>query len=277
MDPENSFFINWSIIIYCKIPESATTIEEQVLKRNLSHSITIEREPENWGCEASAYLRYLVENYEDLPPLMFFVHGEPFSHTPYLRDMLSCANPDFERYFGAGDWYWRLHHIPIEISAYKSLRERYEFELKKFVVHPDTLKAHTIKPFIGGNFSLYASAQFLVGKAAVKRRPHAVWKALLTAIMGEREPFLQSPVYFSVANEKPSKAGAYMLEILWHELFGEPRNSQWRTLEETCGREGDQTVAFLMSCCESNRLITMSSIPCRTWNMEEGILISPIC
>lgn len=277
MDPSNDISQKWSVIIYSKVSEKADALEVQIIERNLSHSITVVREPENWGCEASSYLRFLVDNYNKLPPLMFFVHGSPFSHTPFLREMLTCTNPDFQKYFGAGDWYWHVKDIPIEISAFKSLRERYEFELQRLINHTDNFEAHRIEPVFGGNFSLYASAQFLVGRASVRRRPHAVWKALLTSIMDERGPFLQSPEFYSIVNEKPSKAGAYMLEVLWHELFGDPRNSKWRTLEETCGRESDQTVPFLMSCCELNMLSTMSSQPCRTWNMDAGDLFSPIC
>lgn len=277
MDPSTDISKVWNAVVYCKVSEKATALEAQISERNLSQSVSVIREPENWGCEASAYLRYIVDNYDYLPALMFFVHGAPFSHTPYLRDMLACANPDFKHYFGAGDWYWHLKDIPIEINAFKSLRERYEFELRRLLDNSDVFEEHKFKPVFGGNFSMYASAQFLVGSASVRRRPHAVWKALLAAIMGERGPFLQSPVYFSIVNEKPFKAGAYMLEVLWHELFGDPRNSKWRTLEETCGKEGDQTVAFLSSCCETNKLSTFSSQPCKTWDMDAGKLFSAIC
>jgi len=272
MEAGNSVSKSWSAIIYCKIPERAANLDEQIQRRNLTASVTIIREPENWGCEASAHLRYLVENYEDLPPLMFFVHGEPFSHTPFLQDMLSCANPDFERYFGAGHVYWQVHSINPEITAFKVFNKRYEIEMTSDLKNKELLINNTINTIVGSGISLYNSAQFLIGKSAVQRRPREVWKALLTTIMKERGPFQFSSDYFydKTVNNSPMKSGAFWLEIIWHELFGKPRNAEWLLLEDICGSDGDPETPLLMTCCiETIFRKSISSFPCRTWSATD--------
>lgn len=39
----------------------------------------------NWGREASSYLHFIVEHYDDLPPRMIFVHGH--NESWHLRDL----------------------------------------------------------------------------------------------------------------------------------------------------------------------------------------------
>jgi hypothetical protein len=42
----------------------------------------------NEGREAETYLRYITENYEEIPDLVVFLQGNPFDHFPILFDVL---------------------------------------------------------------------------------------------------------------------------------------------------------------------------------------------
>lgn len=43
---------------------------------------------DNIGREAETYVRYIVENYEDLPDRIIFTQGDPFEHSPSFLDLI---------------------------------------------------------------------------------------------------------------------------------------------------------------------------------------------
>ena len=269
----------WNLVVYCKQPAEADKLDAAVLERGLVRAVSIVREPENWGYEAGSYLRFITAHYDSLPPLMFFTHGAPFSHTPYLRDMLACANPDFDKYFGAGKDFWEVHEMVREISAFTALRARYTSELETSA-GPFVATQHALAPIVGGNIAVYASAQFLVARAAVLRRPLPVWRAIFAAVFGERGPFPRSTDYYydNTVNDYPRKAGAFMLEILWPELLAGRRREEWRTYEETCGEAGDTATPLLASCCGTHRISNAtSSSPCSYWKFTDDRMSTSIC
>ena len=53
----------------------------------------------DYGAEASGYIRYIVENYENLPDITVFVHGNPFGHNEDILNWINCINPNFHGYF----------------------------------------------------------------------------------------------------------------------------------------------------------------------------------
>ena len=247
---------SWELIVHCKLPELADALEAEVAARGLARCdfVTIVREPENWGDEAGPYLRFLATRYNTLPPLMFFLHGKPAEHTPFFADVLSCANPRFEKYFGAGFYYVETVRREREISAFEVLRERYEAELEatagEHVASLNSLKPLRYGEGGSGKRAYYSAAQFLVSRVAIRRRPLAVWRALLTTIYEERGPFATSEFPGENAyTAKPRKAGAFWLEQIWHELLGEPTLAPWRGYADICGAASNTSAPLVEECC----------------------------
>jgi len=249
----------WELYMHSKLPHLADALEAEVAARGMARSgvVTVVREPENWGDEAAPYLRFLVTRYTSLPPLMFFSHGKPREHTPFIREVLTCANPHFEEYYGAGFIYVETVRRDREISAFEVLRERYEAELEA-AAGAQAAHLHSLRPLRygeggSGKRAYYSAAQFLVSRVAVRRRPLAVWRALLTTIFGERGPFAGSEFPGENAySGNARKAGAYWLEQVWHELLGEPLNAPWEVYSDVCGPAVNISVPLDESCCSLN-------------------------
>lgn len=128
---------------------------------------------ENKGCEASAYLEYIVKYYDSLPEWSVFVHGHEFSkhHDGKLQDLvnkLEFKAPYFN--FNKGSWPWNNYRINgvnmKESNAYPVLREviptlfsplksKFDFDHRtwrgkmcaQFYVHRDLIKRHSLDDY----------------------------------------------------------------------------------------------------------------------------------
>ena len=46
--------------------------------------------PYNRGGEASVFLTYIVDHYDDFPDVAIFVHARPEDHQPHFLSMIGC-------------------------------------------------------------------------------------------------------------------------------------------------------------------------------------------
>ena len=137
----------------------------------------------NTAREASAYVAYIVFEYDRLPDRVAFIHGHEHAwhqcHTRGLLDVIRGANP-------------ACGFVPLNNL----------FNHKSWMLMP--IGYESVCTPIG--------AQFVVQRARIRARPHAVWVKLLK--------FLTSPCTYPLE----SYQRGLVLEVVWHALFGEPKH-----------------------------------------------------
>lgn len=158
------------------------------------------RAPINKGNEASAYIRYIINYYHELPPYMAFIHGhEQAWHQLYpgsLLDAISCAKRKDYGFISLG-----LHHMYYDVYPGNGTQE-----------HIARIWPMFFEPYIGiptperiDHFD--AGAQFIVSRERVKAIPLMVWVHWLFLLYDNS--LLRTPTVF---------------EWTWHIIFGEPVN-----------------------------------------------------
>lgn len=121
--------------------------------------------PVNKGNEASAYLKYVVDHYDNLPEFTFFVHDEEYSwhHSGSLIDKLQYALDSSAHYFNVNDLAF-LDHISKNEQAMRI--EWWRIHIKKY---------WDIPPEQFGVLNKRACAQFLVHRDNIRSMPKAFY------------------------------------------------------------------------------------------------------
>lgn len=148
----------------------------------------------NKGREASAYLKYIIDNWDALPQYVAFVHGHKTAwHQAYedLLEVIKCAK-------------YKEHD-------FISLNHNYEDNRRFDENHPlfEFWKEH-FEPFLNRPMPKYVlhdcCAQFIVARSRIKANPLEAYKHWYKATT-EAEDDWQVGVWF---------------EYMWHVIFGEP-------------------------------------------------------
>jgi hypothetical protein len=167
------------------------------------------RAPMNVGREASAYLRFIVKYYDNLPKHMAFIHGHEHGwHQGYPGTLIEAIT--------------------------NAKRHEYDFvSLNVCRLDPDTLRAGNIHwdtlqaawpvyfenivgvkmPHIIKNMD--CSAQFVVSREQILKYPKSVWELWLR--LASDPGFIQAGNFYFVA---------WIFEYSWHVIFGEPPEYQ---------------------------------------------------
>lgn len=155
----------------------------------------------NVGSEASAYLAYIVDNYDNLPDRVAFIHGHEHAwhhRKGHIFTQLHNiqTNDEFnnKQYITLNGRYLRTHG-----ARGKALHKVWDNFKDHFGSEPP--KIHKIK----GNATCHdCCAQFVVTKERIRAVPLAQWKKWLE--------FSQTPSSHRVG---------YVFESMWHRIFGE--------------------------------------------------------
>eukprot|EP00470_Lotharella_oceanica_P016961 CAMPEP_0170180050 /NCGR_PEP_ID=MMETSP0040_2-20121228/20270_1 /TAXON_ID=641309 /ORGANISM="Lotharella oceanica, Strain CCMP622" /LENGTH=278 /DNA_ID=CAMNT_0010424503 /DNA_START=63 /DNA_END=899 /DNA_ORIENTATION=- len=154
--------------------------------------------PKNKAKEASSYLQFLSEQYNNLPEHVAFTHGSDTSwhHRGYLRNKLNV----------------------VALPATKPYKSFNRNRLNSIAKHPQHYFPHlpvywseTLEPYFGpmdklGDFTLNykGSAQFLVPRWAIQARPQRLFQELYD---------------WSMTTTMEDFWSSRMLEYTWHVLF----------------------------------------------------------
>ena len=161
---------------------------------------------QNKGKEVSAYLKYIIENYDNLPDHVAFIHGhEKAIHQLYSRPLLEV-----------------IEHANIEKYDYISLNNIVRFytfanePIKDFMQIEDMWSEWFPwgAPARGAQIVYPVSAQFIVSKKAILKHPKNLYENWYSKIMEFYWPLDHSYT--------PPSCPLTFFECLWHVIFGEP-------------------------------------------------------
>lgn len=162
----------------------------------------------NKGKEATAYLKYIIENYDELPDHVAFIHGHEESyhqkHDRPLLEMIEHANIDKHGFIPLNNcmrWY---------INVDEGGPWGKNFTCAKIFGFPD----HMRRPE-GFIFSFPTSAQFIVSKEKILGNSKELYEKWYYIFMNI-DYFGSDAIY------------PFFFEAMWHVIFGEP----WRFINE---------------------------------------------
>lgn len=177
----------------------------------------------NVGAEAESYLRYIVDNYNNLPDVMVFIHGHETSwHNKgtILQVLEEMGDLQAYTYKSLNNSCWNLHLMSSNITsddiekhkAYKNMAYKVGSYVYLHTHHQivekylDQFKyLHNLSPDEVAKISFTmsrSSAQFVVNSEMIKRLPHEYWKELLYRM-------------YILGSKDDGKSVAYLFEHSW--------------------------------------------------------------
>ena len=177
----------------------------------------------NLGCEASSYLHYIINHYNDLPAYMAFIHGHEHAwHQQHPLGIFGAITTAKITEYQFVSLNVKTH--PGDGRVYDLDSEHINTPMRLLEQHWDTV----FKPFIGTDlprrFCHDSCAQFIVSRKAVLRHPIEAYKTWLAYVNTPSTP------------EVPNKEYAAVLEFVWHIIFGEPPICNDRDLDYLLAR-----------------------------------------
>lgn len=166
-------------------------------KENPNNPLNI---PVNKGNEASVYLKYIIDNYDNLTDFTFFIHDEEYAwhHTGSIIDKYTESIMSNKLYFNINDrCNWNKRNL-IDKYTYNKLLEWYSEYIEKYI---PISKVPNNSDFIYGFFG---SAQFLVHKDLIKNLPKEFYKKIYDWI---------------ITTDLPNSISGRYLEWTWHILW----------------------------------------------------------
>ena len=209
--------LDWlDLFIGNQIPYIVYTRSSDPLAR---HSIKI-----NKGREAVAYLRYIVDNYSDLPSTIAFIHAHRTAwHQKDPSDIVIALR--------ALQWH-KYNYMPLTSSTTSST-----FKLPSpdpqvkvnFEVWRDVLQKELGSPPENG-VQTYCCASFAVKKEMILAHPKNFYSNILD---------------YLVASPHSDQLTGRTLEYTWHMIFGQPARISYRTCDIfVCDSSGTISVSL---------------------------------
>lgn len=175
----------------------------------------------NVGNEAWSYIRFLIDNYYNLPDRMLFVHGHENSY-----------HQDYTTWYIANNLNWNLEFMNINsrrfeeqyISLINDFENNERNYRKSYELWIKTPWKNVFGQFpIPHTLTFLGHAQFLVSKNYVLRHPVQFYKHILNWL---ETTTLDKDLYIGDIrnfNRNESYVSARVLEYTWHYIFtGDP-------------------------------------------------------
>jgi hypothetical protein len=162
-------------------------------------SYTYENIP-NKSCEASAYLKYICDNYDKLPEKIILIHDEEYAwhHTGSILNLIQMYNG--EPYLNINHYRWSDDTIPFSdkngdyYKWYQTFLEPYFGPVEKY------------GNFHGGHLGC---AQFILKPEVITKNPKKMYIDLYNYSVSD-----------NVQDGHNSGGFGYFMEYTWHLIFG---------------------------------------------------------
>lgn len=162
---------------------------------------------DNYGCEASSYLQYIIQHYHELPPYIAFIHGHEYAwHQQHPYGIIGAIRTAKKELYD---------YISLNVKTHPGGGRSYDLDLDDS--EPMRLLKESwddiFKPYVGFDlprkFSHDSCAQFLVSRDAILRHPLEAYKKWFEFVC-----IPDTQVY-------ENKNRAVVMEYIWHMVFGE--------------------------------------------------------
>ena len=146
--------------------------------------------PINRGNEASAYLKYIVDHYDNLPEYTFFLHDEEYSwhHDGSIEERFLEAVNSNELYYNINNFYLKPTDLEQNYKFYRWYKKYIQPYIPLRTLPKNWMEGHK------------GCAQFLVHKSLIQHLPKKFYQDL----------------YDWILNFKDGKLSGYYLEWTWH-------------------------------------------------------------
>lgn len=167
-----------------------------VISRTLTPGVNIFHEPNDLGREVNCYLRYIIDNYYNLPDQIAFVHGHRSSwHVNNQDELLNAAN-----------WTRPGYRSLLEDRKGSTYNPNFDPNSAMWLTMWDELMVSILGPYLKDEVVYYCCATFLVSCDAILLRSLDTYKYWYNWILTSQH------------SSKPSVA--FLFEYSWHRIFG---------------------------------------------------------
>ena len=131
-------------------------------KENPENSLNI---PVNKGNEASVYLKYIIDYYDELSDFTFFMHDDEYAwhHTGSIIDRYNDAVMSNKMYYNVNNSSWGKNGI--DSNLYADLLKWYETYIEEYIPISEVFNNSDF------TYGYLGSAQFLVHKDLIRNSP----------------------------------------------------------------------------------------------------------
>jgi hypothetical protein len=150
--------------------------------------------PVNKGSEASVYLKYIIDNYDNLTDYTFFIHDEEYSwhHKGSIEERFLEAVESKELYFNINNYFFAPYEHILEKKLFMEFYDT-------FIEHYIPFEKLPNKDWLIGH---KGSAQFLVHKSLITYYPHCFYNDIYNWIIN--------------SDYGNNKLTGFFLEWSWH-------------------------------------------------------------
>ena len=163
----------------------------------------------NKGCEASAYLKFIVDNYNNLPNKIILLHDEEYSwhHVGSIIDIIKNNLTLDYRNLNNYIWEESLKNFNGEYDYLNNWDyDSYYYKMYKRFLEPYYGDIQLFLDFLSGHRSC---AQFIINSNRILRNPINLYEKLYNYCLYEYEEYGHVPFGFG-----------YFMEYTWHIIFG---------------------------------------------------------
>eukprot|EP00754_Rhynchopus_humris_P023956 Rhum_TRINITY_DN14852_c6_g1::Rhum_TRINITY_DN14852_c6_g1_i1::g.123393::m.123393 len=168
----------------------------------------------NFGDEATAYLRFIIDHYDDLPDVTVFLHGTPSDHNAAIHDAVACLKP--------ATWFTFLTRSFVENRCVVDYHNRSMVpNFDKGAFADFWLRFPWADLGLGGLprcITFYCCAEFAVSRQAIRARPLSFYKEIWSYTL---DFVLDENVSRRYQGWALKQIGGFF-EHVWHVIFGEP-------------------------------------------------------
>eukprot|EP01062_Namystynia_karyoxenos_P043416 TRINITY_DN31808_c0_g1_i1.p1 TRINITY_DN31808_c0_g1~~TRINITY_DN31808_c0_g1_i1.p1 ORF type:complete len:360 (+),score=76.53 TRINITY_DN31808_c0_g1_i1:89-1081(+) len=185
----------------------------------------------NFMDENSGYLRFIIDNYENLPDVTVFLHGKPQAHNAAVGDWVRCLRDDYPQKAGSGGFVFLTRtlvrnrcivdgsNVSVLPKWKQGPRQGEDRDYGVFADYWVRFPWHLLGlGRVPQCASFYCCGQFAASRAALRSRPLATWRQLWSHSVDYVLNEQVSKRFHGLATR--SVGGIY--EHTWHLLFGEP-------------------------------------------------------
>ncbi|KAL1495178.1 hypothetical protein AB1Y20_017043 [Prymnesium parvum] len=191
----------------------------------------------NFGFEAGVYLQFIVEHYDALPEQVVFLQGDPASHVDmrFLAETIRCLRAGRVRYFSFSKMPFLIDRDLQRYTGVHSPASVAPFIHRMPACARRLLDYFGVEPPAEGalNVSTYCCATFTASRDAIRRHPWSVWRHVYEVVASGAAPCIWADGGGDAPGLHDLNEG-FVMEHLWHAIFGEPLRSTALRGDETC-------------------------------------------